>query len=96
MSVRASNGLLTLNGWPFRASLLLLNEDEHSNRCLRKVDSEVHPPPPTALCVEIGFYADIFWESTCNIEINGAHFYKSLLVFDVPYRPQVKGMSGKS
>ena len=31
MSVRASNGLLTLNGWPFRASLSVLNEDEHSN-----------------------------------------------------------------
>ena len=23
-----------------------------------------------ALCVEMGFYADIFWESRCNIEIN--------------------------
>ena len=25
-----------------------------------------HPP----LCVEMGFYADISWESRCNIEIN--------------------------
>ena len=23
-----------------------------------------------ALCVEMGFYRDIFWESRCNIEIN--------------------------
>ena len=23
-----------------------------------------------ALCVEIGFYADISWESRCNIEIS--------------------------
>ena len=49
-------------------------------------------PPP--LCVEMGFYADISWESRCNIEINvWAHFYKILLVFEVPYQPQVKGMT---
>ena len=23
-----------------------------------------------ALCVQMGFYEDIFWESRCNIEIN--------------------------
>ena len=41
-----------------------------------------HPP----LCVEMGFYADISWESRCNIEINvRAYFYKNLLVFEVPY-----------
>ena len=50
-----------------------------------------------ALCVEMGVYVDISWESRCNIEINvWAHFYKILLVFEVPYRPQVKGMPGKS
>jgi hypothetical protein len=43
-----------------------------------------------ALCFEMGFYADINWESRCNIEINaGAHFYKILLVFE-------EGMPGKS
>ena len=50
-----------------------------------------------ALCVEMGFYADISWESRCNIEINvWAHFYKLLLVFEVPYWPRVKWMPGKS
>ena len=30
-----------------------------------------------ALCVEMEFYADIYWESKCNIEINvWPHFYK--------------------
>ena len=45
----------------------------------------------------MGFYGDIiFWESRCNIEINvWAHFYKILSVFEVPYRPRVKGMPGK-
>ena len=44
-----------------------------------------------ALCVEMGFYADISWESRCNIEINvWAHFYKILLVFEVSYQPRVK------
>ena len=38
-----------------------------------------------ALCVEMEFYADISWESRCNIEIIVcAHFYKILLVFEVP------------
>ena len=27
-------------------------------------------PGGGALCVEMGFYADISWESRCNIEIN--------------------------
>ena len=50
-----------------------------------------------ALCVEVGFYADISWESRCNIEINvWAHFYEILLLFEVPYWPWVKGMPGKS
>ena len=49
------------------------------------------------LCVDLGFYTDISWESRCNIEINiWAHFYKILLVFEVPYRPRVKGMPEKS
>ena len=42
-----------------------------------------------ALFVEMGFYGDISWELRCNIEINvGAHFYKILLVFEVPYQPE--------
>ena len=50
-----------------------------------------------ALCVEMEFYADISWESRLNIEINvWAHFYTNLLVFEVTYQPQVKGMPGKS
>ena len=49
-----------------------------------------------ALCVDMGFYEDISWESRCNIEINvWPHFYKILLVFEVPYRPWVKGMPQK-
>ena len=53
--------------------------------------------PGGALCVEMGFYTDISWESRWNIEINvWAHFYKILLVFEVPYRPRVKWMSGKA
>ena len=49
-----------------------------------------------ALCVEMVLYADISWESRCNIEINvWAHFHKILLVFEVPYQPWVKGMPGK-
>ena len=40
------------------------------------------------MCVEMGFYADISWESECNIEINvWAHFYKISLVFKVPSLP---------
>ena len=43
------------------------------------------------------FYEDISWESRFNNEIKvWAHFYKILLVFEVPYQPQVKGMPGKS
>ena len=50
--------------------------------------------PRGALCFEMGFNAEIFWELRCNIEINVlAHFW---LVFEVPYRPRVKGMPGKS
>ena len=50
-----------------------------------------------ALYVEMGFYADISWESRCGIEINvWAHFYKILLVFEVLYRPRVKWMPVKS
>ena len=52
-----------------------------------------------ALFVEMGFYADISWESKCNIKINvWAHFYKILLVYEVTYypKPQVKWMTGKS
>ena len=50
-----------------------------------------------ALYVEMGFNADISWESRCNIEINvWAHFYKILLVFEVPYRPQDKAKTTKS
>ena len=38
-----------------------------------------------ALSVEMGFYADISWESRCKIEINvWPQFYKILLVFEVP------------
>ena len=45
--------------------------------------------PSPSLCVEMGFYANISWKSRCNIEINvWAHFYKILLVFEVPYWPQ--------
>ena len=41
-----------------------------------------------ALCVEVGFYADISWESKCNIEINvWGHFFKLVsLAFEVPYQ----------
>ena len=41
----------------------------------------------------MGFYADISWESRCGIEINvWPHFYKILLVFEVPNQPRVKWM----
>ena len=43
----------------------------------------------------MGFYVDISWESSCNIEINvWAHFYKVVLV--LRNWPQIKGMPGKS
>jgi hypothetical protein len=36
----------------------------------------LHSKAPLPLCVEMGFYGDILWESRFNIEINvGAHFY---------------------
>ena len=57
----------------------------------------LRPPPPQLQCVEMGFYEDISWESKCNIEINvWAQFNKIVLVFEVPYWPQDKGMPGKS
>ena len=38
----------------------------------------------------MGFYVDILMESRCNIEINvWVHFHNILLVFKVPYWPQV-------
>ena len=44
----------------------------------------------------MGFYTDISLESRCKIEIHvWAHFYKILLVFEVPYWPRVKEMPGK-
>ena len=43
---------------------------------------------PRALCIEMGFYVDIFWESRCNIEINvWAKFLKILLAFEAPHQP---------
>ena len=43
------------------------------------------------MCVEMGLYKDISWESWSNIVINiWAHFYKILLVFEVPYRLESK------
>ena len=51
--------------------------------------------PPSLLCN--GVFADISWESRCNIEINfRAHLFEILLVFEVPYRTKVKGMPEKS
>ena len=50
-----------------------------------------------ALGVNMGFYADISWESRCNIEINvWGHCYQFLLVFQVPYPPLVKRMPEKA
>ena len=43
--------------------------------------------PKRVLWVEMEFYTDI--------EIN-VHFFKILLVFEIPYWPRVKGMPGKS
>ena len=54
-----------------------------------------HPSP--ALCVEMGFYSDISWESRYNIEMNvWAHFYKIFLVFEVAHWTQVKIMPEKA
>ena len=47
----------------------------------------MYPPPP--LTVE--FDADISWKLNKCLS-----FYKILLVFEVHYRPRVKGMPGKS
>ena len=45
----------------------------------------------------MGFYADISWESRCSSEINvWDHLCQILVVFEVPARPRVKGMSGNS
>ena len=42
-----------------------------------------------ALCVDIGFYADISKESRCNSEINvWAHFYKKKYFFNVLADPK--------
>ena len=42
----------------------------------------------------IGFYADISWESRYSSEIKiWGHLCQILIVFEVPARPQVKGMS---
>ena len=50
-----------------------------------------------ALCVEMGFYTDISWESRCIIEINvWTHFYEIFLVLEVLYKPKVQEMPGKS
>ena len=55
------------------------------------------PPCQPPLCVEMGFYADISWESRCNTGINvWDSFYKILLVFEVPYQSRVKGMPVQS
>ena len=81
-----------------RRLLYIVVEEEHSYyaRAVGKGGrggGHLTPPP---LCVEMGLYADIFWESRCNIEINVCdHFYKILLVFGVPYRPRVKWIPGK-
>ena len=46
------------------------------------------PPCQPPLCVEMGFYADISWESRSDIKINDcAHFYKILLVSELLYQP---------
>ena len=43
------------------------------------------------------FYVDIFWESRCSSEIKvWGHLCQILVVYEVPARPQVKGMSGNS
>ena len=49
------------------------------------------PQPP--LCVEMGFYVDISWESRCNIEINvWAHFDINLVTFCGTSRVSVQGV----
>ena len=49
-----------------------------------------------ALCVEMGFYMDISLESRCNVDKCLSSLCHILLVFEVPYRPQGKGMPGKN
>ena len=45
----------------------------------------------------MGFYAGISWESRCSSEIKvWGHLCQILVVFEVPDRPRVKGMSGNS
>ena len=45
----------------------------------------------------MGFYVDISWESRCSSRINvWGHLCQILVVFEVPARPWVKGMSGNS
>ena len=45
----------------------------------------------------MGFYADISWESRCSSEIKvWGHLCHILVVFEVPARPRVKGISGNS
>ena len=47
-----------------------LTYDRYVNRAGgRSVNLEGGGGPGGALCVEMGFYADISWESRCNIEI---------------------------
>ena len=73
-----------------RLLLYIVVEEEHSYyaRAVGKGGrggGHLTPPP---LCVEMGLYADIFWESRCNIEINVcAHFCKILVVLAFSRHP---------
>ena len=50
-----------------------------------------------ALCVGMGFYADISWESRCSSEIKvWINYQQILVVFEVPSQPRVKAMSGNN
>ena len=95
------------SSWPQilnSTNMAMMCDDPHfKSQGRRKVWKSVMPvfflvgiiPPPQ--CVEMGCYAGISWESKCNIEIDVcAHFYKILLVFEVPYQPRVKWLPGKS
>ena len=46
--------------------ILYLNKGRQIMPTILLTAASPHPP----LCVEMGFYADISWESICNIEIN--------------------------
>ena len=82
---------MSKKGWDFTLQAGLSEQESPKGGAIAR---HPHPPP---LCVEMGFYADISWESRWNIERNvWAHFYKILLVFEVPYQPWVKRMPGKS